>query len=353
MTFKTTISVLAVVLGVSGAATAQPIHGNPQKAAYASSAEWPTVSGDCWWLAPGSGGLPGIPSHVGHMTLTTPVGAETDGTPITIRFAITLFNAAGSVRGIAGNRVKSWTLDNGATLPLQGDPTGVRTWTGSAVIDTASTPARGWYKVRMEFLTKLLNGDFGYTYTTVSFYSMRDPLAADTGWLNITSAQCTIFDASIGFERWGQQITEFQQVLPLLGPVSPELPWRIQSALYTYGATGPLPEGIFEMRLDPDFHNGNPGTLLDRVVGNKIARIYSLPLNIPDGPHKLMYQWIRPDPAGTRTLVSNLVYNITVGPGGVAQPPDKIASQTPPTTQPPPPPSGHTSTPPPTGHPHD
>lgn len=320
MKFKTPISVLAVVLGVSGAATAQPIHGNPQKAAYASSAEWPTVSGDCWWEAPGSGGLPG-PSHIGHLALTFPVGVETAGEDITGRFSITTFNAIGQITRISGVRLKSYTLDNGQALPLATDPTGVRTWTGTATFDTANTPARGWYQVNMIYQTRLANGDFTYTKTDVSFYSMRDPNAPDTGWLNITRNQCQVFDASTpGLQRWGQQRTEFQTVLPLLGPVSSYLPWPVTVAGYTYGATGPLPEGIVEIRLNPDFHNGNPGILLDRVVGNKIARTYSLPSNIPDGAHKIMYQWIRPDPAGTRVLTSNLVFSIVVGPGGVAPP---------------------------------
>lgn len=299
---------------------AQPIHGNPQKAAYASPAEWPTVSSDCWWEAPGSGGLPG-PSHIGHLALTLPVGAETTGTPITGRFSITTFNAIGQVMRIAGARLKSWALDAGLTLPQTTDPTGVRTWTGTVTFDTANTPAKGWYQVNMEYVTRLANGDETYTKGYASFYSMRDPTAKDTGYLNIAANQCRVRDSSTpGLERWGQQTVEFQTVLPLLGPISPELPWTLPVAGYTYGATGPLPEGIVEIRLDPDFHNGNPGTLLYRAVGNKIVLPYTLPVNIPEGWHRVMHQWHRPDPAGTRILTSNLVFSIFVGPGGAPQP---------------------------------
>lgn len=324
-------------------AQAQPIHDNPQKAAYASQAEWPTISGDCWWLAPGSGGLPGIPSHAGHMTLTYPYGAETIGGPLAVRFAITLFNTAGRVNYIFGRRLQTWTLDNGVTFPLQGDPTGVRTWTGTVVIDTSSGPLRGWYQIVMGFATQFANRDVTYTMAHVSFYSIRDPTAVETlGFGNHVSNRCEVADATNGGNRWGSQITEFQlQTLPLLGPISPELPWTVPAKLYNYGRSNPLPVGIFALRLDPDFHNNSPGILLDQVEGGAITRAYTFPTNIPDGTHKIMYQWRRPDFAGTRELVSNLVFTFTVGPGGVAQPGKTVAT------------SPHTPTAPPTApNPH-
>lgn len=327
---------------------AQPIHQHPQKAFYASPAEWPTISEDCWWEAPGSGALPG-PSHIGHMTLTLPVGAETSGELITGRFAITTFNAFGRVTSIFGDRVVSWTLDGGRTLPLTTSPDGVSTWTGTVTFSTANTPPRGYYRVMLGFKTELDNKDFTYTENFKSFYSMRDPAAPDTGWYNQNNGRCRVFDASTPtLERWGQHITEFQSVMPLLGPISSYFPWTNTVSAYGYGGSGPLAEGKFVLRLDPNFHEGDPGTVLDEVAGNKIDRAITLPASIPDGPHRLMYQWIRADPAGTRVLTSNTVINVVVGPGGVAQFPVGTPTPTPEpghTTSPPPPPPPATVSP--------
>lgn len=310
---------------------AQSIYGSPQKAAYASPAEYPTFSGQCHWLAPNVNSTPGIPSHV-HVDMTFPLYGVTlaDRAPFQVRFSLTLFHTAGRISRLDGMRLTGVTLDNGATFPLVGDPAGVKTWTGTATFSPtaiSAQPLRGWMAYSLLATTRYTNGDVLYTQLRLPRYSMVDPSAPETGSGNIANTVCQVEDKSDTLAgRWGHQFTEFdRQVLPVLGTVSPELPWAPRSILYNYAPPpGGLPErGIAELWLDPDLHNGNSGTLLQRVLGaaNSVsfaAITQSLPGGIPDGPHKLLYMWRRPH--GAKVLVSNFVYTIMVGPGGVAPP---------------------------------
>lgn len=343
---------------------AQPIYGSPQKAAYASPAEYPFLEGQCWWRAPGVNTV-GEPAHMHVIAPDFPLyGVHLTREPFTVPMALTLNNAAGKITRIGGIRLKSITLDQlpGGTpvvlqardgvvvlpVPLIGNPSGTATWTGTATFDPAAIaaqPLRGWMAYSLIPTLVFDNRDKLYTTARAPRYALIDPTAPETGSGNIVNANCQIEDASdplVG--RWGQQFTEFvNQVLPVLGPVSPELPWAPKAIMYNYAtAVTGLPEralperGIGELWLDPDIHNGNPGTLLQRVIGADNSRsdaaiTHSLPSGIPDGPHNLLYLWRRSH--GVKELTSLFRFRITVGPGGVAPP-----SGTP--VPPPPPPPG-------------
>lgn len=300
---------------------AQPIHTHPQKAAYASPAEWPTLSGDCWYGFPGSGGIQGSPSHVGHMTfLGFPFDAEITG-PFTTRFSITTFNAFGKVTGLWGTRVQSWTLDAGQTLPLIADPNGVKTWTGTVTFAPINAPPRGWHMYELGFTTLMANGVPVGTSLRLPLYSMLDPTAPETGSGYVINNRCTA-DA-----LWGTQFTEFKQRLPILGPIDPAKPFSVLASMYNYAPLPfSMPAGVGEAWLNPDNHNGNPGTLLAMKVGpnnspSQTELIYTFPEGIPEGQHKVLFAWKRVNMAGDKELVSNLVFNIQVGTGGGPPPP--------------------------------
>jgi hypothetical protein len=277
--------------------------------------------------------MPGMPAHT-HNDLQFPLYAEVGVAPFTVPFTFTMFDTSGKITGVSGTLVSSWSLDT-TTLPILGNPAGVVIVTGHVTFDpsrgTASgfVPPHGWYTLRWVVRTQYTNGDVVDNQLSVSVYSVIDPTQPErapgdgTGRILMRS-QCVRSSSRIGELMFGANIMEFQQLLPLFGNVSPANPWKLNASGYNYGGAElkVLPPGVFELRLDPNLHQGIPGTTLDSATASSTTRIETLPGLIPDGPHKLMFMWHRPTSAGDEELVSNLVFNITVGPGGVAQPPD-------------------------------
>jgi hypothetical protein len=349
------IRTLILVLCCPLAAAGQSIHGDPQKAAYGSPDEWPIVSSQCHWLAPGVNATPGIPAHT-HNDMQFPVYAEVGMAPFTVPFTITMFHTAGRVISISGSLVSSWSLDS-TSLPLAGDPAGVVVYTGHVTFDpslgvaSGRVPRHGWYPLFLTVITQYGNGDQLANALRLSVYSMIDPSQPEAkpgdGTGIRTQSNCQIRDVheSPYVDRWGSSIIEFVQMLPLLGNLSPENPWELQALTYNYGPRQSLlPPGTFELRVDPDLHHGIPGTTVDSAPGFTTVTLDGLPTLIPytEGTHKLMWQWHRPTFDGTKELVSNLVFNVTVGPGGAAQPPDYVPLSNSPSPSPspsPPPPT--------------
>ena len=357
---KTLLALLLVLL-IPLSAGAQAIWGSPQKAAYSSPAEYPFLEGQCWWKAPGVN-TTGEPAHLHVLAPNFPYrGVLSTREPFTVPFFLILHNAAGRITRVGGMRLKSITLDqqpgetavtlqarNGEVVlpvPLRGDPSGTAMFSGMATFDPAAIsaqPLRGWMAYSLIPTLVFDNSDRLFATARAPRYALIDPAAPETGSGDIVNNNCQIEDASDTLAgRWGQQFTEFdRQVLPVLGPVSPELPWAPTAIMYNYAtAVTGLPEralperGIGELWLDPDIHNGNPGTLLQRVIGADNSRSfaeirYPIPAGIPEGPHKLMYLWRRPH--GAKELSSVFVFKVTVGPGGVAPPSGTPLSPPPP-----------------------
>lgn len=313
-----------LTLCVPFSVAAQPIHQHPQKAAYASPVEWPTIRSDCHWLDDTATVIAGISAHA-HLGLTFPYAAEMGLTPFTVPFSVTIFNG-GTLTSIVTRwvRVKTWTLDNGATLPLAGNADGSpRTYTGTVTFDPAiSRRAYGWDAYDLRTTTTFPDGSTLFNMLTLPTFSVVDPTQPESG-LNYVRSRCELREAN-GFTRWGWNNLKFDQLLPLLGPISREAPWSPQAIGFNYNGqpldgSVAVADAVLELRLDPDLHNGNPGILLARALGG--ARLtYRLPGDIPDGLHTLMYQWHRPTVIGDQSLVSNLVFTVTIGPGGVAPP---------------------------------
>jgi hypothetical protein len=329
------IAVLAFAMVVMGtdSLSAQPIRGNPQKAEYADPTEWPTLSNQCHWTAPGVGLLPGMPAHT-HMDLKFPVQGEVELEPITARFTVTLFHTNGKVTALRGSLVKSWTLDNGAELPLVGDVNGVKVWTGTVTFDPAlgtvrRVPRHGFYPLHFDAVTRYDNGDTMSNSLRLSVFSVIDTSAVEAkhgdGTGIRTQSTCTIANPKIPdiINRWGRNIVYFKQTLPILGTLSPETPWELGIGSYNYAPKKDLlPPGTLEVILNPDLHNSNPGTSVARFQGFNIRPFLSFPGNLPEGAQKVMVAWRRPTLDGLRDLTTILVLPLHIGPDGSEQPPD-------------------------------
>jgi hypothetical protein len=153
--------VVAVLLTVSRAASAQPIHGHSQLAAYSSRAQWPTDSAQCHWM-PADAVVPPAAAMIGHthVDMKFPRYAEVDG-PMTINFTLKLFHVSGSITGIYAGVFKGpsardvvWDDTGTADPPLMiGDPHGLKIWTGHLTFDTDPTIPHGWYAVVLSAIT--------------------------------------------------------------------------------------------------------------------------------------------------------------------------------------------------------
>jgi hypothetical protein len=342
------VTVLGVVwllaAGLPPIAAGQTIHGDPQKAAYASPAEWPTISSQCHWLSPNLNSM-GAPAHT-HVDMKFPLYAEVNG-PFTVPFSIIMFHTDGRVTDLIAGYATSLTLNGQPILShfaddwsvnLPGDPMGVVTYTGTVTFDlslgfASGGTKHGYQPVRLRAATAYQNGEPVY-----SAYDLTLPESKPGDGTGIrTLSNCEVREPILN-EIWQSNVAEFLQILPVLGPITPGTPWVMRFSGYNYGASKNIPPGTLEVRYDADIHNGIPGTTIFSVDGTDTTiKNVTLPDNVPDGLHKLMWRWNRPNFGGDKELDSILVFNVTVGPGGVAQPPNLQPISPPPPPPPPPP----------------
>jgi len=320
---------------LSAPCAAQPfvIHEDPQKAIYADPSEFVDPDLQCHWRAPGIGFMPGMPAHT-HAKLKCPDYAEIGGWPFTCDLTITLFNTTGQINAgnITGPANAKVVMDT--AYPLVGDA-GVKVFTGKVTYNLADSGLKvhGWQPIGLRTVTDYTNRDILVqgvdrpVYSVVDLTAPESPPGDGTGIR--TRVSCQITDASdpedLGHDRWQANRLEFLQILPVLGPVTPGTSWTLLPLAYNYAATTGLPPGTFEERLDADLHNGIPGTLLlSSTHGDQVSILdkFSVPDGVPDGPHTLLIRWNRQNMGGDKELDSLVKFNVTVGPGGVAQPPN-------------------------------
>lgn len=297
-------------------AAAQTIHGSPQKAAYASPAEWPTISLQGHWLAPGVNSMPGMPSHI-HLDVKPPIYGETATEKWVIPVTVTTF-MDGVV--ISDAYPVAWTDNWVRTLnPITGMPVSVRH--GTVTVQNTCYVQHGWFMQAVKLRGAFPDGSMMDLSNDFPMWSMCNPAApeqtpGDGIGLPRIRAQVIITDP---FSEWGEHIMETTQILPILGPVSADNPWFNTFFGYNYGNTfSPAPpapavqakgESIF--RINPDLHSGIPGTIIDDVFATTVQggpnRTFQFPVSGFTGPTKLMFQWIKPNFDGTKVLTTNLI----------------------------------------------
>lgn len=347
-------------LALAAPAAAQSIHGHPQKAAYASSAEWPPLSGQCQ-LFPS----PMIAHY--HFEPNAPIYAVNAGEPFTMRFAVKLFMLPGHIQFLGGDMVQAivWDATGTSTPPdhLTGDPHGLKTWTGQITLAPLQRiasnlggfgpplPVHGWFIVNVTARVQLDNGtrvdtDFGFP-----MWSNLDPTAPIENQpqvhgpsLGMGCFQASLADASIwppvDPAVFGKQITQVDDYLPILGPLTGS--WPVHSFTYGYVPAPHLPDGTYELREDMDLHNGIPGTLLrtntapNALGGGSEQTDVLTPELIGSGTHKLAFIWHETTGAGfpggftaNEESWSLVVVNVTAGEG-VPPPPVVVLPPPPP-----------------------
>lgn len=305
-------------------ASAQPIRGHPQKAAYASPSEWPELfDGQMHWPK-----FDGIQSeHCAHIIPKWPQGAELADQSFTVTFTLKLFHCDAWLTGFYGEGFRDVKLD-GAVIPFKGDPTKLITLTGSATFDPL-LPAfgrfhhpHGWTNPRLEASFVFANGDVGYHDFMMSYFSVSDLSETEAlppgNFGPIISIRNTMFPVS--GTNFGNMVLEVEDWLPLL-PI--KAPWFFRVSAYNYTSTAPCcPNGLLEQRRDMDFHGGIPGTVVlsepHDQLGVSAKTMVLDPATTTQGTHKDGLFW--KSTFNNETVAALLVVTWTAGDSGTPLP---------------------------------
>lgn len=313
------------------------IHHHPQLAAYTSSTQWPYISGQCHVMNPDM-----TMAHL-HVEASLPqYGEFTDGQTVRFPFALVLFRVQGRITDFVGNHDRDivWDATGTSTPPaMVGDPTGVKKFTGFLTFDRSQhthgewfsdppIPPNGWFQHRLLARVQFDSGILLDTELQTSFFSATDPSQPETTQFNIGDGGMTSYCSpwlphtapSIGI-----QVSSVLEKLPILAPIT--APWTVHSNVYNYQDEPGLPDATFELHQDPDFHNGNPGTVLHHQTVSQSApfglQLFPSdtldPQHFTAGTHKFAWIWEQPGTDG-REAWALLVVNIAMTTAGTPAP---------------------------------
>jgi hypothetical protein len=350
------LTVFLLALTIPAIASAQTIHGHPQKAFYASPAEWPTDSSQCHWkrgndMQPNPP-FPDIPVGVSvadpqiahtHLDCALPRYGEITGS-IPVTCIIKLFHTAGVAGGLYSpfEQIRDIIYeDTGTSTPpvMRGDPMGLKQWRVSFIFDptlirhtfppTTTVPPRGWFPVDVAIRTYYDNGDTVTLDAVRTLYSMLNPnvpeiKGSDEGITYATRCSPNTLrrpELNLYGNQMGTVVSEFVTLIPIT-PIQD--PWPANGFFYSYasleGVSGfQFPDGTFELRRDLDIHNGVPGVTLAADSFQGATRFTSSPVTfdpatLGSGTHKIAAIWQQPDGKGNDSTAL-FVFDLTVGPG--------------------------------------
>ncbi len=289
-----------------------PLHGGGFQGvpSYAGPDEWPGMSFQAHWAAPGSGAKPNDPSqglinpgtcHV-HLEWALPIYGEITG-PITIPFRMVAFQLKGYFQFNSGPMVSNVIYDVPQDLPwhhFPGDPLGEVSVTGRFTFDPFigdtgpnihMAAPNGWTNFMATVLGVLDNGDIVSAQGMAPIFTKLGDAVYNPDWLPNTSSGNGITSVPDGGSaKWGSQIAEVRNdFLPLLGPIDTIWPIpHIQG--YMYGGTIGF-DGTFQMRKDMDLHHGNLGVLLPGAPPTGSGPGFLDPQFIGQGTHKIALVW--------------------------------------------------------------
>lgn len=389
--------IVSFPLLVSSTLAAQTIHGAPQGVTqYTDPSQWPFISGQCHWAPERLDPLDLTLGHT-HIEASVPIWGELGGAPITVPVTVRLFRTAGKIVNVWADHAGDHTNDviwdrlpDGTipTFPLQGDPNGLKTWTGHVILDpfgdykdgVGGFPAHGTFGERFYARTVFDNGDqMSYALLSVPMYSVIDPTqpeVAPPGGSSFFRASCTPFSPGTtpdGSNGSGIVEVPTGQTLPIFAPIAE--PVTVSTNAYNYGPNE-VPPSVYELRLDSDLHMNVPGVLLvqntipfdDKGTFNSdtidpaVLAASTPPMGFTPGWHRLSFTWKNESGKGgvnsggytvppNETMVALLVVKVKVDPSvapvAMFPPPPIILAAVHPDQPPPPPMMPPPVTPPP------
>lgn len=328
------LALAAAVLALAAPVSAQPIpiHGHPQKAFYASSAECTEVDSQGWE----GNSDPLLAGHVHIIAKFCDYMVVTSFATFEVPFKIKLHDYGGTVTSVGGEHIRSvrWEDTGSSQMPLlYGGPNELKEFHGVATIDLSlgddgflhifKFPLHGWSAVRFVAISWLDSGLRRIdNISSRPLYSMIDPSSPvidppqqGNPGTHISNSM-TVWDSELG-AMVGEVFMELTDYIPL-APIT--APWTYQLSGYNYTAPVTVPQiERFERRRNPDLHNGVRGTLVQAVdIGEGrnrqiITSVTIDPTGLPAGVYKEMDVWTQP--LGDAAFSSVVVFPYTVGVG--------------------------------------
>lgn len=337
------IAALVLIALSASPSLAQAIQGHPQKQFYASQSEWPLVSAQGHWRHDAASMM----SHT-HVECWAPVYARTTAGTITLPCRLQLFHVAGSVTELRGEMLQGivWETTGTADRPsLVGDPMGLRIINFTATFDTSprpgnpwdepaqtrNVPLHGWWQARIGAVTRFDTGDATVTYLGMPFFSVQDTTQPIL-WQFSAPTLSAVVDSSSAVTGglFGTHLSMYDGTFPpILVPITEPVAVLSHNIAYI-AALDRLPLGTFRQVLDPDLHNGVPGTLIGSSQSsggnNHGDAVLFDTTRMSVGNHKVAIMWeqtTHPDSAiePGQLVASLLVVNVAVGAGTTPPPP--------------------------------
>jgi len=329
---------LLVVVAWPARAGAQVIHDHPQKAFYASPAEYPKRDSQGHWK-PSNAVLPPADQIVQalkdgtfvpttghtHVMLQCPQYAEWPaGMTVRCEFMVMLFRTAGrnvdfyagTASGAHAAKEIFWDETQSSQRPETiGDPTGLKMWHGHFLVDPDPAVQHGSVLVVASTFTMFDNGDVQRVAGGVELWSMLDPTAPiDGSQFRFTFAHSIPDSPRRPDVNFGTNQIDIQGLLPI-APIS--APWTFPVGVLRYGFDpgDPLPAPTFQVRADIDLHHDIPGRIIQQVDDPKDGTQIFVTLDpavLGPGTHKIALVFIQPD-GGLEEASTLETFDVTVG----------------------------------------
>lgn len=341
---------VALFVLVASSVQAQPIHGHPQKAAYASPAEYRKPSFQCHWNEPLPEANPDgsnakaiidasllLSSHL-HFDPVGPIYSDINDL-LRMDFTVKLFQSGGEAvfdldRQETVTKIEWDDIGEQFRRVIVGDPAShaLIQRTGHFTIDPRRTvggappgghgfPPRGWYSPQIEIDWKPNDHIEIAQVTRLPFYSTLDPSAPDGSLTGFPQMISSCYPHSPKISEWGTNYVEADSFLPLT-PIF--VPWPIDMGTAAYGGKE-IGLGFFEHRIDFDFHGGVPGKVLQHLDEQNFTNANRAPVLDPaiigSGLHSNAFLWSKPTKDRSENITALLVWPIEVGAGVPPPPP--------------------------------
>lgn len=319
------------------------IYDHAQKAVYNNPSEFIELSAQLHLVREGAPVPNGnMANEHGHIEVKCPVKGYTSGESLHCTFRVRTFDLEGTADGIFGELLENvkWDATGTDTPPdMTHAGMGLGEYHGSfdvnPLIEAGSfTPGpHGLFtaRVALQFRVSRVGttdayGMQGRAEIWVPFFSNRDPsapLIVQRGENRVIyESQADVASEGVPGVGWantrlGTMVTELYSDPPL-APITADYP--IVVAFYNYSADTSLPCGSAEFRLDMDFHNGIPGTVIDSEPcfnsPSGIVKTFHLNPSMGVGAHRAWFSWTQVDPDSHQQATVIQVIAFTVASGG-------------------------------------
>lgn len=219
---------------------------------------------------------------------------KTYTSPVVVTCQFQLFHVDGKISLVTSNmgaviwdatNAWSWTPPNNI-----GNPIGIVIIKAKFIIDSqynnGTFPLHGWGNVTLVARTEFDDGSRIDTTLYIPMYSMIDssspevPFGGDGN--GVLRAECADISAPGDAGGWGALRSEFRTKIPL-DPLAPGTVLNPEMVLYNYAGVDRFTNSV-DRRLDPDLHNGIPGSLVTSAASFDTTGISS-------GDHKFSFIW--------------------------------------------------------------